>query len=84
MKKHILILTASVFALALSACGGGEKPAEPAQTEAEAWVEELPAKNELDPANPIPADTGTLELHEQVFEAENLKLMLPEGVTAVE
>ena len=84
MKKHILILTASVFALALSACGGGEKPAEPAQTEAEAWVEELPAKNELDPANPIPADTGTLELHEQVFEAENLKLMLPDGVSAVE
>ena len=85
MKKRILVLAMVLLAIGLSACGGGSKPAEIQTAESEApYVEETPAKNELDPASPIPADTGTLTLHEQVFEAENLKLMLPDGVTAVE
>ncbi len=56
--------------------------AAPAPTEAP-FVEEEPAKNELDPASPIPAINKEYDLTEQVFEDENLRLMLPEGVEAV-
>ena len=38
----------------------------------------------LDAKNPIPADTGTLELKPVTFESVNLVLNLPEGVTARE
>jgi|GEM_PF-1045829 len=56
--------------------------AAPPETEAP-FVEEEPAKNELDASNPIPGINKEYAMTEQVFEEENLKLMLPEGVEAV-
>ena len=99
MKKRILaLILAAVMALALAACGQKAPEPQPtsAPTQAPAatqtpapapeetpFVEEEPAKNELDPANPIPGINREYELTEQVFAEENLKLMLPAGVTAV-
>ena len=92
MKKRWLpVLLAGAVVLNLAACGKKEPagttaaptfaaPTEAAEAE-QPYVEELPAQNALDPAKPIPADTGTLELKEQKFEDENLILKLPEGVT---
>ena len=91
-KQRLILLLAAAAALSLTACGGN-KPAEttaaapaptsaPAETEAP-FVEEEPSKNELDASSPIPGINKEYALTEQVFEEENLKLMLPEGVTAV-
>ena len=83
MKKLLALLLALLMLLSLAACGktatDGGNPL--AIEQEEPYVEETPPANELDPSSPIPADTGTLALTEQVFEEENLKLMLPEGVT---
>ena len=93
MKKRFLpVLLAAAVVLNLAACGKTEPssttaaqtfapPAEAAEEAEQPYVEEHPAQNALDPAKPIPADTGTLELTEQKFEEENLILKLPEGVT---
>ena len=88
-KRAWLLALLAVLALSLAACGqkepqqptgGGTTSAEPAEAP---FVEEEPAKNELDPANPIPGINKQYELTEQVFEEEKLKIMLPPGVTAV-
>ena len=95
MKRGIMILLALVMLLSLAACGKGEPVKEndkaPAATEtvetpeADApYVEEVPAANVLDDKNPIPADTGTLELTPVTFADANLTLNLPEGVSAKE
>lgn len=95
MKRGIMILLALVMLLSLAACGKGETVKEndkaPAATEtvetpeADApYVEEVPAANVLDEKNPIPADTGTLELTPVTFADANLTLNLPEGVSAKE
>ena len=73
MKRFAVFLLALAMLLSLAACGGKQEAP---------YVEETPTANALDPANPIPADTGTLTLTEQRFEEENLILRLPEGVTA--
>ena len=90
MKRILALLLAFCMALCLAACGKTEP--EPAAAEApqaaepetpdDGYIEELPAKNELDPASPIPADTGALALHEEAFDEYNLNLLLPDGVTA--
>ncbi|MBQ7534372.1 MAG: leucine-rich repeat domain-containing protein [Stomatobaculum sp.] len=51
-----------------------------AAAETESFVEETAPARELDKSSPIPADTGTLTLTEQVFETENLRLKLPPDV----
>ncbi len=88
LKKHILFSGLLSLALVLTACSGGEEEPETetqkmTETETE-YVEEIPTVKALDEAQPIPADTGTLELKEHRFESANLILQLPEGVTAVE
>ena len=63
-----------------------EKPVDTAASGSgseEVFVEEEPAKNELDASAPIPGVNREYELTEQVFEEENLIIRLPEGVTAV-
>ena len=71
MKKRWLpVLLAGAVVLNLAACGKKEPagttaaptfaaPTEAAEAE-QPYVEEQPAQNALDPAKPIPADTGTL------------------------
>jgi len=91
MKKHSLVLIiGAVTIIGLASCnsGNGDKNNGPAPTtkaaETEApFVEEEPAKNELDSASPIPGINKDYDLTEQKFEDENLILRLPEGVTAV-
>ena len=96
-KRHLCFaaaLTAAALsaAMVLTSCGKKEPAATtaaPAETSAavpesepEAPYEaQKPLENKLDEKTPIPGDTGTLTLTEQVFETENLKLMLPEGVS---
>ena len=88
MKKHTLILIIGAAAvLGLTACNSSSKntdqtTAAPTETEAP-FVEEEPAKNELDTSSPIPGINKDYDLTEQVFEDENLILRLPEGVKAV-
>ena len=54
MKKRILVLTAVLLAIGLSACGGGSKPAEIQTAESEApYVEETPAKRKVVPSRRI-------------------------------
>ena len=86
MKKRFLpVLLAAAVVLNLAACGQKQAsgttaaqtfapPTEAAKAAEQPYVEEHPAQNVLDPAKPIPADTGTLELTEQKFEEENLIL----------
>ena len=96
MKKVIALLLALCVLLPLVACGK-DKPlseaiTDPAKNPSSAtsgesdkpYVEEVPTANVLDEKNPIPADTGTLELKPVTFESVNLVLNLPEGVTARE
>lgn len=95
MKKILAILLALAMIFSLAACGdkGGVAPSsvedgnnplavEQGDPVEEPYVEEVPAANVLDAANPIPADTGTLALTAQEFPEANLILNLPEGVTA--
>ena len=92
MKKVLVLLLTLCMLLSMAACGGDsisntvkDNNGDPGSSKDEApYVEEVPASNALDTASPIPADTGTLELSPVSFEAANLTLNLPEGVTAVE
>ena len=93
MKRKVLsVILAAAVILSFTGCGK-KKPAETtaapttapaaaAPTEAP-FVEEEPAKNELDKKNPIPGINKEYRLTEQKFEEENLILRLPEGVSAV-
>ncbi len=98
-KRLLVLLLSSAALLSFASCGKKPAPTEsPAQTDAPVsettaapekpeeeapFVEEEPAENKLDESAPIPGINREYELTEQVFEEENLKLMLPEGVTAV-
>lgn len=94
MKRIIACILVLCLLLSAAACGKKEDPVKqptadkPGQTTEQGaegpYVEELPAVNALDNANPIPADTNTLELTPVTFENANLILNLPEGVTAAE
>ena len=98
MKRLLALLLALAMLTALAACGDqpdsapidGDNPlaiesVPPEEDASDAdYVEEAPPANTLDPACPIPADTGTLTLTPQTFEDANLTLNLPEGVTAWE
>ena len=95
-KKAIALVLLAVMLLSLAACGEKAPAPAPAASAAPApaasaapapaetpFVEEEPAKNELDAANPIPGINREFALTEQVFAEENLRLLLPAGVTAV-
>jgi len=96
MKKLIALLLALCLLLSLAACSKNEDPVRDSKKDSSAtetdgsaeseapYVEEVPASNELDSKNPIPADTETLELTPVTFESANLTLNLPEGVSAKE
>ena len=87
MKKLLALLLAALMLFQLAACGNkdGNPSVEdgnnPLAVDSN-YEEEVPAANVLDAANPIPADTGTLELSPQEFPEANLTLNLPQGVTA--
>ena len=92
MKRIVALLLALCMILCLAACGKeaslSDTKKDPAKTPSAEqkgpYVEEVPAANALDTKNPIPADTGTLELKPVTFESANLTLNLPEGVSAKE
>lgn len=90
--KSMCILAALALTVMISSCGKSEvtettgtKAASESKPQVadkdKPYTEVKASSNSLDPSKPIPEDTGTLELTEQVFSDENLKLKLPTGVT---
>ncbi len=87
MKKKAFIAIVLSMALAMTASSGCGKDPEPEKKTEEVKPEEPEepvVEKKLTEGQPIPEDPGNLERKESSFESANLKLELPDGVTAQE
>lgn len=87
MRKQLAFLLAfiTIFGAGLTGCAkktDSSSSAAETVTVADDYVEDKPLDNELIHELPIPPETGTLPLEEQVFDEQGMSFQVPPGVTA--